>query len=655
MKNIKNFKKQFIILTFFCLQVNYSQTVPNFDWSIKGSGTLRDVGLAVTVDQIGNVYLTGEFFSSSLVFPGKILTMPGGTGNCDFFLAKFNPFGRAIWGINGGGSLTDRGYGVALDHLGNLFATGHYFGTATFGPYTLTSSGNLDCFTAKLDTLGTYIWMKEGKSVSQVSTRSMTIDANGNIIIVGYYGSSTVDSVRFDGIKIITNGQRDCFVVKYNNSGIVQWGVTGGGISSGEQANDVAIDNVGNIYVTGVFTDTANFSGIVLNGKGGTEVFIAKYNLNGQIVWAKSVGGIKSDDGSGIALDKFGNVYVVGRFDSAAVFGSTQVVGNGGYDAFITRYDTAGNFIWVKYGGGTGSDYLKDIECDASGNIFGTGYFSAQATFGANVLTSTGLQDILFIKYNPAGDVIWTKQAGGADNDEGNRMCLDLGVNLISSGVFQLTAYFGPDTLTSAGVQDIFLSKIGNNPLPVELTSFTAKYLDSKIVLHWVTATELNNKCFEIERSSDNKGFSKIGIVDGNGSTSERHEYEFRDHEILHTKYFYRLKQIDFDGTSEHSKVVEIDVSLPAQFELYQNYPNPFNPATTISFDLPSDAQVNLSIYNVVGEHIADLVKSNYSAGKYSIEYDASSLASGIYLYQLCAIRPNGVIMSDTKKMIIMR
>ncbi len=644
-----------IVLIFILASINFSQTIPNFDWSIKGSGSLRDVGLAVTVDQVGNIYLTGEFFSSSLAFPGKTITMAGGTGNCDFFLVKFNPQGRAIWGINGGGSLTDRGYGVGLDPQGNLFTTGHYFGQATFGTYTLNSSGNLDCFTAKLDTAGNYIWMKEGKSVSQVSTRSMVIDVNGNVIIVGYYGSATVDSVRFDTVKLLTNGARDCFVVKYNNNGVVQWGVTGGGISSGEQANDVAVDNAGNIYVTGVFTDTANFSGTILNGKGGTDIFVAKYKPNGQLVWAKNAGGIKSDDGSGIALDGLGNLYVSGRFDSAAVFGTTPVIGNGGYDAFFAKYDTSGNLIWLKYGGGTGSDYLKDIECDAQGNILGTGYFSAQATFGTSNLTTVGLQDVLFIKYNPSGDVLWTKQAGGTDNDEGNRMCLDLGGNLISSGLFQLTAYFGQDTLISSGVQDIFLTKIGNNPLPVELISFTGKYTDDKITLNWVTATELNNKCFEIEKSIDGIVFSKIGVVNGSGTTSDKHEYEFTDYNVSNTKYFYRLKQINFDGISEFSKVVEVDASLPIQFALHQNYPNPFNPSTKIRFDLSSDSHVSLSIYNSIGELVTDLLNANYSAGRHEVQFDAANLASGIYLYKFRALKSDGTSFISSKKMMYIR
>lgn len=655
MKRFINFIKFVTLIVFVLPSANLTQTVPNFNWSIKGSGSLRDVGLAVTVDQIGNVYMTGEFFSSSLAFPGKTITMAGGTGNCDFFLAKFDPQGQAIWGIRGGGSLTDRGYGVGLDPQGSLFTTGHYFGQAVFGPYTLNSSGNLDCFTAKLDTAGNYIWMKEGKSVSQVSTRSMAIDVNGNVIIVGYYGSATVDSVRFDTVKLITNGARDCFVVKYNNSGGVQWGVTGGGVSSGEQANDVTVDIAGNVYVTGVFTDTATFSGTVLNGKGGTDIFVAKYNPNGQLVWAKSAGGIKSDDGSGIALDKLGHLYISGRFDSAAVFEATPVVGYGGYDAFLAKYDTSGNLIWLKYAGGTGSDYLKDIECDASDNIIGTGYFSAQATFGTNDLTSTGLQDILFVKYNPTGDVLWAKQAGGTDNDEGNRMCLDLGGNLISAGLFQLTAYFGLDTLVSAGVQDIFLSKIGNNPLPVELTSFTGKFIDNKIILNWVTATELNNKCFEIERSANDKIFSKIGVVDGNGTTSDKHNYEFIDYNISDTRYFYRLNQVDLDGTSKYSNIVEVDASLPLQYAVHQNYPNPFNPSTVISFDLSSDAHVVLSIYNLIGEKIADLINTNYAGGRYNIQFDAASLASGIYLSRFKAIKSDGSVITDTKKMMLMR
>jgi len=655
MKRFTEFSSILVGFVILLTSFGNSQTIPDFDWSIKGSGSLRDVAYSVTVDPIGNVYAIGEFFSASINFPGLTLTGAGTTGNCDYFLVKFNPYGHAIWGSKGGGSLTDRGYGVALDQQGNLFSTGHYFGQAIFGSYTLNSSGNLDCFTAKLDTAGNYIWMKEGKSVSQVSTRNMAVDANGNVIIVGYYGSATVDSVRFDSVKITTNGARDIFVVKYNNDGAVQWGVTGGGSSSGEQANSVTVDAAGNIYVTGIYSDSATFSGTVLNGNGGTEIFVVKYNSNGQLVWARSAGGLKTDDGSGIALDGLGHLYVAGRFDSAATFGSTNLLSAGGYDAFLAKYDTSGNLIWVKIGGGAGEDYLKDIECDSQGNILGTGYFTTQATFGTVPLTAVGGRDVFFIKYNPAGDVIWAKKAGGSDSDEGNRVCIDLGNNLISTGFFSTTAYFGADTLTSSGVQDVFVSKIGNNPVPAELISFEGSLIGNKINLKWKTASELNNYGFEIEKSTDNFVFNKIVFVNGKGTSTSNHEYEFNDYNFTSSKYYYRLKQIDFDGTFTYSNTIEVNVSLPSDFALYQNYPNPFNPASVIGFDLPAEMHVNLNLFNSVGELISVLAEGNYSAGRYKVQMNASTLASGVYFYKLTAVKADGTLFSEIKKMMLIR
>lgn len=655
---MKKFTEIFFVFAgvlFIFTTKGYSQAIPEFEWSIKGSGSLRDVAYSVAVDPLGNVYATGEFFSPSITFPGLTLTGAGTTGNCEYFLVKFNSSGQAIWGNKGGGSLTDRGYGVALDQQGNLFSTGHYFGQAIFGPYTLNSSGNLDCFTAKLDTAGNYIWMKEGKSVSQVSTRNMAVDADGNVIIVGYYGSATVDSVRFDSVKITTNGARDVFIVKYNNNGDVQWGVTGGGISSGEQANDVVVDIAGNIYVTGIYSDSAIFGGTTLNGNGGTEIFIVKYDPNGNLVWARTAGGSKTDDGSGIALDGLGHLYVAGRFDSAAIFGSTNLLSAGGYDAFLAKYDTSGNLIWVKIGGGAGEDNLKDIVCDSEGNILGTGYFTNQATFGTIPLTAVGGRDIFFIKYDPSGNVIWAKTAGGSDTDEGSRVCVDLGNNLISTGFFNATAFFGADTLTSSGVQDIFISKIGNNPVPVELISFEGTHTSNKINLKWKTASELNNYGFELEKSTDNLTFNKLVFIKGRGTSTINHEYEFNDYNITSSKYYYRLKQIDFDGTSTYSNTIEVDVSLPSEFALYQNYPNPFNPTSVITFDLPSEVQLNLNLYNSVGELVSVLTEGNYSAGRFKVQVDASKLASGVYFYKLIAVKSDGTLFSNTMKMILVR
>jgi len=654
--------RRFTLFTVILLGILFSidqvllAQVPNYSWAKKGSGTLRDVGLGMAVDQMGFTYVTGEFFSTALNFaPSLSITMAGGSGNCDFFLAKFDPLGNAIWGVKGGGTLTDRGYGVAIDNQGKLIVTGHYFGTATFGTYVLTSAGNLDCFTAKYDTSGNILWLKEGKGVAQLSTRGVATDNLGNSVIVGYYGSATAPTATFDGVTVTTNGIRDAFVVKYNSEGVSQWGASIGGLKSGEQANGVAIDLAGNIYVTGVYTDTASFSGVTLNGNGLGEIFIVKYNPSGNLVWARTAGGAKADEGSGIAVDRLGGVYVCGKFDSAATFGTTNIVGFGTADGFLAKYDTDGNFQWVRYGGGTGNDYINSIVVDKDNNILGLGNFIGTATFGPNVLTSLGLDDLFFLKCDPNGNLLWVKQSGGSDADKGNAIATDLGGNAFGTGSFKIYAKFGLDSLVSSGVEDVFIAKLGTNVIPVELTSFTAENSNGNVTLKWSTATETNNYGFEIERSKDGSLFSKLAFINGNGTTVSTSNYTYTDGNIESSNYYYRLKQVDFDGSVSYSKVIEINGLLELRYSLNQNYPNPFNPSTVISFELGEKSNVNLVIFNNLGEQVYGISRNEVSAGRHTINFDASKFTSGIYLYQLRASSENGATFISSKKMSLIK
>jgi hypothetical protein len=631
--------------------------IPDFHWSTKGSGTLNDQGMAIAVDQMGYVYVTGQFFSTALSFaPGLTITMPGGSGNCDFFLAKFDPMGNAIWGMNGGGTLTDRGYGVTFDHQGQLLVTGHYFGTATFGSHTMTSSGNLDAFTFKADTAGNIIWMKEGKSVSQVSTRGIASDYYGNVVITGYYGSATVDSVRFDDIKLVTNGARDVFTVKYNNNGDVLWGRTGGGVLSGEEGKAVAVDIAGNVYVTGMYNDTASFGSVTLNGNGGSEIFIVKYDADGNLAWAKTAGGLKTDVGYGIALDGLGNLYVCGNVDSAATFESTNVLTAGGYDAFVAKYDTSGNLIWVSLAGGAANDVYLDIAVDRFGYCVTTGYFNGPATFGSFVLDGYAGDDASFVKYDQSGGVLWAKEGIGTDNDRGIAVTADGGGNLIASGYFKSWVKFGSDSLVSAGVEDVFIIKIGDNIIPVELASFTGNFEDGMVTLKWLTVTELNNYGFEIEKSFDKTNFDKIDFVKGIGTTTEKQFYTYIDNDVKTGKTYYRLRQIDFDGTFSYSNIIEVDINIPSKFELEQNYPNPFNPSTSIKYSLAAKSKVELKVYNILGKEVALLVNDTQDAGSYEVQFsvgsfgNAEKLSSGIYIYEL-----NAGAFSAKKKMMLVK
>jgi len=186
-------------------------------------------------------------------------------------------------------------------------------------------------------------------------------------------------------------------------------------------------------------------------------------------------------------------------------------------------------------------------------------------------------------------------------------------------------------------------------PIPVELISFTANASEGLVELSWITATETNNQGFEVERSSGGE-FETITFVEGHGTTTETQTYSYSDRNVNVGSYSYRLKQIDFDGTFEYSDEIEVEVNGPLTFALEQNYPNPFNPTTTISYSLPLKSQVELAIYNALGESVMQLVNEEKPAGSYSVEFDAANLPSGIYFYRL---RAGDFI--ETKKMILLK
>lgn len=205
--------------------------------------------------------------------------------------------------------------------------------------------------------------------------------------------------------------------------------------------------------------------------------------------------------------------------------------------------------------------------------------------------------------------------------------------------------------------------------LPVELNSFTASYTAKGIILNWQTATEVNNFGFEVQRSESDenqRNWIPLSFVQGHGTTSSPKDYFYTDSELPSAnKIYYRLKQIDNDGTYAYSKELEVDISsitdikdenLKYDFVLEQNHPNPFNPSTIISYSVPSSSQVSLKVFNVLGKEVASLVDEIQSAGNYEAIFDASYLNSGVYFYRIKVVsieRKNEQIYSTKKMMLI--
>jgi len=174
-----------------------------------------------------------------------------------------------------------------------------------------------------------------------------------------------------------------------------------------------------------------------------------------------------------------------------------------------------------------------------------------------------------------------------------------------------------------------------DDPVPVELISFTGSTSGKNVLLQWSTATELNNSGFEVQRRTQESGYEVVGFVAGSGSSTEQRSYLFNDANVANGKYFYRLKQIDFNGVFDYSYEIEVEVNAPAEYALEQNYPNPFNPSTTINYSIAEAGLVKISVYNLLGQEVALIVNEFKEAGQHNVSFDASGLTSSAYFYTI--------------------
>jgi len=185
--------------------------------------------------------------------------------------------------------------------------------------------------------------------------------------------------------------------------------------------------------------------------------------------------------------------------------------------------------------------------------------------------------------------------------------------------------------------------------VPVELNSFSASVSGNSVQLNWSTTTETNNLGFEVQRKSEGD-YRTIGFVDGHGTTTEIQNYSYTDLNPERALYQYRLKQIDFDGSIEFSEEIEVEFFNPSKFELAQNYPNPFNPSTQIRYSIANSEFVNLSIFNSLGEKVAELVNESKPVGEYTVTFDADNFSSGVYLAKITAGNFNQIIKMSLLK-----
>lgn len=222
-------------------------------------------------------------------------------------------------------------------------------------------------------------------------------------------------------------------------------------------------------------------------------------------------------------------------------------------------------------------------------------------------------------------------------------------INPGDSAVFYYGVSIGADKNSCLSNMDLCAAKYAQ-VTPVELTSFTAMSQNQQVTLNWITATEINNNGFEVQRSVTNSDFVTVGFVKGAGTTTEQKAYSFLDKNLSNGSYTYRLKQIDYNGLYEYSEAIEVDVRSLDTYTLEQNYPNPFNPTTKIGYVLSAKTNVKVVVMNTIGEQVAILVNQTQEQGYHQLDFNASNLPSGIYFYSLQTEN-----YSETKKMLLMK
>lgn len=461
-----------INVSFFLLPSNGLANAPDWQWAYSAGTSGSDYGHDIKLDNQGNVYVTG-IFNESVTFGNITLNS---AGSSDIFIVKYNNNGEVLWAKSFGGISLDAGRSLFVDDAGNFLLTGFFRSeNISFDAFSLynpnSAFGYNQYFLIKCDSSGNVLWANTSDGLGNMDGNAVTMDKSGNIIVTGMFDGS---DITFGSITLPNTGilSSDIFIVKYNAAGEASWAKTAGG-SGYESCTEVVTDDSENLYFTGYFSSsTINFGAISLSNAGGRDIFIAKYDASGNPVWAKSAAGSGDEIGVAMGIDADNHLYLTGSSSSESITLGSIVLTGSNYDKIITaRYDADGNVIWAKVFSGDNNDEVIDLAIDNQGNTFITGEFgSSSILFGSTELVNTSFDysDLYITKMDPDGNVIWAKSAEGNDDDEASAVAIDPDGNAYITGDFySSTIAFGTTTLANTdntgNSSNLFIAKLGNS------------------------------------------------------------------------------------------------------------------------------------------------------------------------------------------------
>ncbi len=389
------------------------------EWITQFGTGYKDYANSITTDPSGNIIIAGDTAGS--------IESHFNSGDTDLLLVKYNASGIKQWGAQFGSKNADSVRSVVTDSSGNIYITGETTG------FLADSYGFTDFYIAKYNSSGVKQWIKQFGTEGNDYATGIKIDKNGQIVVVGYSNGSLATT------KTTSN---DVFVAKYNSNGEVIWLKQFGSISdSTDMGLAVATDSLGNILITGK-TDGP------LNGanNGENDIWLAKYDTNGNRIWIQQFGSSANDLANAIAVDSKDNIFLTGN-TNGVLNGSNS----GDSDVWLSKYDTTGNPVWIKQFGTISTDIANGINVDSLGNIYISG-----STKGALSGTNYGMTDLFVSKYDSFGNRVWLKQLGGSGDDVSQAVTTDTFKNIYVSGFTNGSI----ENASSSGNFDMFLKRI---------------------------------------------------------------------------------------------------------------------------------------------------------------------------------------------------
>ncbi len=603
-----------IVCQLLLVQVSSKCQAPNIEWQRCYGGTNQEYSAGLLPISTGGTLLLGRSYSSNG-------TLTANYGGADAWVVKVNDSGNVVWQKNYGGTNLEV-FRMALETQdGGFILSGE---TQSNNGIVVGNDGGTDLWVVKIDSIGNIEWQKCLGGTNAEDFGGILQTNNGGYLVFGVADSNNGDLA---GIKP-TRGH-DWWVVSLSATGSILWSKIYGG-SKNEGASAIIQCADGNYILTGA---SSSIDGNVSNGWNGTGSlstgWVVKIDTLGNIIWEKSYGSKQLNTSYNEGFFSVQNTPDGGCILAGCVSANWSIVSghHGGYDFWVLKLDSLGNFQWQQCYGGSARDWPYAIKSTQDGGwiIIGETYSS-----DFDVTNFKGVADVWLVKISSTGVLEWQKCLGGNNGETGTD------IYQTPNGGFMLTGYTGSsnngDVGFNNGNTDIWLVKLSPaTTVPIKLAQYQARVLGSTAVLNtWQTAQEINSGYFVVERSTDSRNFISVGRLEAATNSMVMRNYRFTDQTVdfnANAIYYYRLKMVDLDGSASYSQIEKVTHNSSPSLIIF---PNPVAEVLNIQLYAQQQETAILRIYDLKGAVILHK-QINIAKGNNILKQDVSNLPKGMY------------------------